>query len=78
MRKKLLAIVFSISIALTLHAQNDREAISVLDKFSANASSSPSVYMDFLLVTDINLTCRIILSGSMGKPHGVICLLKRR
>jgi outer membrane lipoprotein carrier protein len=46
-------IVFSIVLLITLDAesQSDQNAIKILDKFSANATASPSVSMKFNLVT---------------------------
>jgi outer membrane lipoprotein carrier protein len=82
MRKKLLTIISAITIALTLHAQNDNEAISVLDKFSATATSAPSVSMNFLLVTldqvenyTDTISGSVILSGNRYKldlPDNII------
>jgi outer membrane lipoprotein-sorting protein len=46
-------VLLSLLLVLTISAfgQNDPKAISVLDKFSAKASSAPSVSMKFILST---------------------------
>jgi len=51
MRKLLLFIAGSVIALSTASGQSDPAAVKVLDKFSAAASSAPSVSMKFLMVT---------------------------
>ncbi|HOP00194.1 MAG TPA: hypothetical protein PK766_11575, partial [Bacteroidales bacterium] len=51
MRKVLYAILFLQIIVLNASGQNDPVALSILDKFSARATSSPSLSMKFVMVT---------------------------
>lgn len=61
-------LLFSGVLLLTLnaHGQNDQQAITILDKFSAKALSAPSVSMNFHLVTtDQMQNTNDTLSGSV-------------
>lgn len=51
MQKSLLTTLVLILAAINLNGQSDAKAVSILDKFSAAASSAPSVSMKFLLIT---------------------------
>lgn len=52
--------------ALTSLAQNDKEALRILDRFSANALAAPSVSMKFTIVTTDQLeNTNDTLSGSI-------------
>lgn len=51
MQKSLLTTLILILVAINLNGQSDAKAVSILDKFSAAASSAPSVSMKFLLIT---------------------------
>ena len=50
--KRLFNIYILLIISLNSGGQNDPRAISILDKFSSAVSASPSVYMNFLMITD--------------------------
>lgn len=52
MRKYLIIALPVLLCAFTASGQNDPKAITILDKFSATASSAPSVSMKFLLITN--------------------------
>jgi outer membrane lipoprotein carrier protein len=52
MRKFLIIVLPILLNSIIVSGQNDPAAISILDKFSAAASSSPSVSIKFLMVTD--------------------------
>jgi len=49
--KQLLSFLFLYIITIELFGQSDPEATKILDKFSAAATSSPSVSMKFRLIT---------------------------
>jgi outer membrane lipoprotein carrier protein len=51
MKHYFLASLFLIS-GLTISGQTDKEALSILDKFSATATAAPSISMKFLLITN--------------------------
>jgi outer membrane lipoprotein-sorting protein len=51
MKKFLLIILTLLAVQINLKGQSDARAVSILDKFSAAATSAPSVSMKFLLVT---------------------------
>lgn len=51
MRKFLIIILTLLAVQINLNGQSDTRAVSILDKFSAAATSAPSVSMKFLLVT---------------------------
>ncbi len=50
--KKLSFIYLLLIISITISAQNDPKAVSILDKFSSTASSAPSISMKFIMVTE--------------------------
>jgi outer membrane lipoprotein carrier protein len=52
MKKFSLFLVVIIFISLKITGQNDRQAIAILDRFSAAATSAPSVSMKFLIISD--------------------------
>ncbi len=52
MKKSVFTILLSVLLMQLLTAQSDPRALSVLDKFSAAASSAPSVEMKFLMITN--------------------------
>ena len=49
--KRLLAIITLIAASVSLFAQNDPDAVRILDNFSAKATKAPSVSMKFNLET---------------------------
>lgn len=51
MQKSLLTTLVLILAAINLNGQSDAKAVSILEKFSAAATSAPSVSMKFLLIT---------------------------
>lgn len=51
MQKSLLTTLILILVAINLNGQSDAKAVSILEKFSAAATSAPSVSMKFLLIT---------------------------
>ena len=51
MKTSILSISFLLFITLNTSGQSDKDAIKILDKFSANATGAPSVSMKFNLVT---------------------------
>jgi outer membrane lipoprotein-sorting protein len=51
MRKLLSFASIWILLSINILGQSDKQALSILDKFSSKASSAPSVSMKFLLVT---------------------------
>ena len=51
MRKFLLSTLILILTAINLKGQSDSKAVSILDQFSAAATSAPSVSINFLLIT---------------------------
>ncbi len=66
MKKSALFIMLSVLQLTAAQGQNDPMAVSVLDKFSAKASSAPSVSMKFLMVTvDQMEKTRDSLTGSV-------------
>lgn len=65
---KILNLIFSVFILLTLNAsgQKDTEAVRILDKFSSSALGAPSVSMKFNLIsTDLTENKNDTLSGSI-------------
>lgn len=66
MRRILLNFSAFLLLTLSANGQNDKEAINILDKFSANALGAPSVTIKFDLVTN-NLTenTKDTLTGSV-------------
>ena len=67
--KRLFAIISLIATSISLFAQNDHEAVRILDNFSAKATKAPSVSMKFTLETvdqvegtNISITGLAILS----------------
>jgi outer membrane lipoprotein carrier protein len=52
MRKYLIIVLPFLLNAFAASGQNDPKAINILDKFSAEASSAPSVSIKFLLITN--------------------------
>lgn len=51
MKTSILSFSFLLFITLNASGQSDKDAIKILDKFSANATGAPSVSMKFNLVT---------------------------
>lgn len=51
MRYTILSLSLFVLFTLNTHGQNDKEAVKILDKFSATALGAPSVSMKFQLVT---------------------------
>jgi outer membrane lipoprotein carrier protein len=51
MKKFSSLFVASTLFVVSLYGQNDQRAVSILDKFSAAATSAPSVSMKFLIIT---------------------------
>ena len=49
--KKSLFFTFSLFCSLMLSAQNDPQALRILDDFSAKATKAPSVSMEFTMIT---------------------------
>jgi outer membrane lipoprotein carrier protein len=47
----LLYFIFTFSITYSLQAQNDPQAIKILDSFSSKSSKAPSVSMSFSMIT---------------------------
>jgi len=65
---KILNLIFSVFILLTLNAsgQKNTEAVRILDKFSSSALGAPSVSMKFNLIsTDLTENKNDTLSGSI-------------
>lgn len=52
MRKILFIITAFLLQTFIINAQNDSQAVKILDQFSAKATAAPSVSMKFFLVTD--------------------------
>jgi outer membrane lipoprotein carrier protein len=52
MRKYFVFAQLFLLFTFTASGQNDPKAVTILDKFSATASSAPSISMKFLLITD--------------------------
>ncbi len=52
MKKPVFTILISVLLMQLLTSQSDPRALSVLDKFSAAATSAPSVEMKFLMITN--------------------------
>jgi len=70
----LFLFIFAYSITSTLRAQNDPQAIKILDSFSSKASKAPSISMSFsMITTDLTenksdtVKGSIILSGDKYK-----------
>jgi len=70
----LLLFIFAYSITFPLRAQNDPQALKILDSFSSKASKAPSVSMSFsMITTDLTenksdtVKGSIILSGDKYK-----------
>jgi outer membrane lipoprotein carrier protein len=74
MKTILMLCIFAFSITFSLQAQNDPQAIKILDSFSSRASKAPSVSMSFsMITTDLTenksdtVNGSIILSGDKYK-----------
>lgn len=52
MRKNILNLLFLIICLTGASGQNDQKATGILDKFSSQATSAPSVSMKFTIITD--------------------------
>jgi outer membrane lipoprotein-sorting protein len=66
MTKITLPVLILVLTVCTATAQTDKQAVSILDKFSSTATSAPSVKMRFLITTDDQLEgTRDTLSGSV-------------
>ncbi|MBG0861225.1 MAG: outer membrane lipoprotein carrier protein LolA [Bacteroidales bacterium] len=53
--RKISGTLSALMLALCVSGQSDPRAVAILDKFSASATSAPSVSMKFLLITDDQL-----------------------
>lgn len=53
--RKISGTLSALMLALCVSGQSDPQAVAILDKFSASATSAPSVSMKFLLITDDQL-----------------------
>lgn len=66
MRKSILFIFAVFFPGLNLLGQNDKEAVSILDKFSSAATSAPSVSMNFMIIRDDQVENKIdSITGSV-------------
>jgi outer membrane lipoprotein carrier protein len=66
MKRFILLFIAALFQVLNLWGQNDRQAVSILDKFSAQATSAPSVSMKFLIISDDQVEkTRDSVSGSV-------------
>jgi outer membrane lipoprotein-sorting protein len=72
MGKSVLLAVFITGFGFNVFAQNDPEAVKVLDKFSSLALSAPSIYMKFTILTTDQV------EGTDRKDSGTIILSKDR
>jgi len=67
MRNIYSVLVLSFLLAVSVSGQNDQQAVSILDKFSAKASSAPSVSMKFLFIRNDQVQKSVdTLAGSVA------------
>jgi len=82
MRRFSVTFILYLFVSLLINGQNDPQATNILDKFSAKATSAPSVSMKFLIITsdqadneNDTLSGRVILSKNSYKlelPDNII------